>query len=99
MKVYVRKGIRSLGPDVRLPMLDIANIGVFEQGKGTFKRFLAEAELLNPWFFTFIENVQTPKFANFFERKGWFRYYSPGALDISPPSFFRPAPESIDFQI
>lgn len=81
MEVYVRLSVpRILGERARKPLrlggeriktLDIANISVYNPGQGHFTEFLAGAEKLFPAIY--IENVYEPRFALFFEDRGYER--------------------------
>jgi hypothetical protein len=70
MRVYVRKGRHMCGKKMKLT-LDIANVTVFEEGKGTFSRFIAKAHELNPWDATYVECVQNERLASWLFRNGW----------------------------
>ncbi len=75
MKVYVRKSVRFLN-NKRYTCLDIANIEVFEKGKGKFTRFLEEVHNLNPWDATLVENAHDPRLQDFMIRQGYTRDYT-----------------------
>lgn len=75
MKVYVRKGKR-FSAERLFNVLDIANIEVKqdEQGKGHFTDFLERYMLLaqkHGFDAIFVENVLTPRFTDFFIKRGW----------------------------
>lgn len=77
MEVYVRAGHHYIR-DKDVSSLDIANVNVFEPGKGVFTHFLQEAEKLNIYDVLFIENVLTPRFASWFEKQGYEKRYIDG---------------------
>lgn len=77
MQVFVRKSER-LHPtldNVRIHCLDIANVEVSEKyrGKGVFTYWLEQVKEHQLRFFDalYVENVQTEKFAHFFETRSW----------------------------
>lgn len=70
MAVYVRRSRRFIDGSLRTG-LDIANIEVYDRGKGTFTRFLRHAVCINPWEYTFAESLQEPRLVSFFLRNGW----------------------------
>ncbi len=85
MAVYVRKSVpRIMNDGTKLVTLDIASITVYQKGQGNFTRFLEEAEKLNPWPATYIENVLEPRFARFFQRIGYTQHN-----DMFPMSFYK----------
>jgi hypothetical protein len=82
--VYIRKSRRYLGyPPKMIDILDIATISVKKQGKGRFTRFLSFVQDVYPGNL-FVENVQTPRFANFFRRLGWQEWIPAGGTPESP---------------
>lgn len=84
MEVYVRAA-RHFIDNKSQDSLDIANIRVFEEGKGTFKNFLAEAVSLNPFDVVYIENIHNPRLVEYLEREGWRRVQKYGDF---VPSFY-----------
>lgn len=74
LEVYVRLGKRRIGERRYSNVLDIANVEARESGKGTFTRFLEEAEATVRTFkldALYIELVQDRRFADFFIRHGF----------------------------
>ena len=70
MSVYVRKGHHPFNDEI-IATIDIANVSVPSkyQNQGTFTRFLEDVESLGlP---VYIENVLTPRFADFFRKRGY----------------------------
>jgi hypothetical protein len=88
MKVYVRKGRRSVYPGQMSITLDIATVEVDEdkQGQGLWTTFLEKAHELNPWEATYIENVLNPVLAESLIRHGWMIANS----NFGSHSFFMP---------
>lgn len=89
MKVYIRHSLRLLG-ERRAKCLDIATVEVRPKlrGKGIFRRFLAEVHALHPYEATFIENVQLPRFREFFRKNNWIEIpMDPEGL--YPPNFYK----------
>jgi predicted acetyltransferase len=74
MRVYVRKSTRLLDGAKRTT-LDIATVEVDEQhrGKGHFGRFLAYAEIVNPFEALYIESVLDPAQWAIYESRGFRR--------------------------
>lgn len=80
ISVYVRASRRVL--DGEMPKttncLDLATFDVPEelQKQGIFTRFLHEAEEINPWPFTYVENVLNPVIVPLLLREGWMPHPS-----------------------
>lgn len=72
LQVYVRRTRRHLDGAVR-ETLDLASVEAKKQGQGTFREFLPHFEHVAKFhgLFVYVENVQTPRFASFFERSGY----------------------------
>jgi hypothetical protein len=93
-EVYVRKTRRILGGADCLKVLDIGNVNTMEkrQHKGLFKRFLAEA-FISAWGqgyeAIYIENVLTPRFADYFRRNGWVEIPDHEYSSVSLPCFYK----------
>lgn len=89
-KIYLRKSYR-----IGSLFLDIANVNVYETGRGTFKSWLkiAEAQAASVGLTgIYVENVMDDQFASFFRKAGWIKdsLSLAGAppLDIAP-SFWK----------
>ncbi len=81
LQVYLRKGNRYINAQ-RIKVLEIANVEVYDQGKGIFTDFFRFAVSVCPYQGVLIESVQTERFCRFFRRQGLIEL--PNAL---PPSF------------
>jgi hypothetical protein len=85
IKVYIRKTPRIFVNE-RLVCLDIGSVEVRIPSKGIFTNFLYETHKLNPWNVTYVENVSSERFANFFRTRG----YKEGHIGRDPtPCFYR----------
>ena len=82
LKVYVRKGNRYV-EGKKLRSLEIANIDVYKQGRGTFTDFFHFALSVCPYPLLIVECVQTEQFCHFFTRQG-----IPQMPDSLPPTFY-----------
>ena len=82
MQVYVRRGLHRIEKNKLARTLDIANITVFDEGKGTFGKFIAAAHKLNPWDATYVECVQTNRLAAWLLRNGWLPADNTGSLSF-----------------
>lgn len=71
MEVYVRRGRHVIYPGKISVCLDIATINVHERRQGIFSQFVEEAHALNPWEFTYIENVLTGFLIPHLVRNNW----------------------------
>lgn len=74
MKVYVRQANRIFHGIGFHKCLDIASVEVKNPknwGKGFFTAFLNYAISVNPHNYLYVENVQEPRFRNYFRRRGW----------------------------
>lgn len=95
MQVYVRKGRRSLKPDVMSTTLDIANVTVAEgkQNQGLWTEFLEKAHEINPWEVTYVECVHNPYLVAQLGRMGWYIYppnqYAESFYMPKDPGFFQ----------
>lgn len=93
-EVYVRKSFRMLDAKKYDRVLDIANINTRErkQGKGLFKRFLTEA-FVSAWGqgyeVVYVENVLTPRFADYFRRTGWIEVAQDEFAMANLPCFYK----------
>jgi hypothetical protein len=85
MMVYIRKGKRYLGGQLRTT-LDIASIEVMpkHQRKGKWGAFIKEAIRLNPWDGVYIENCLNPYLRRSLRRAGWVKH-----VDEVAPSFYK----------
>ena len=70
MEVYVRRNPRSL-PEGNFVMLDIANVGVTQTGRGTFTRFLDRLEALRLLDGIYLENVHDDRHVRYYQRRGY----------------------------
>jgi hypothetical protein len=87
MSIYVRYVQRFFGvKNERQACLDLASISVHKPGRGTFTAFLTKLEKKYSGVI-YIENVLTPRFARFLDKRGYLRDpYSIGTV----PSYYRP---------
>lgn len=83
LSVYVRYGSVLVGSNLIPEVVTIANVTCSRksQGKGEFTRFLHSVEEKAKG--VFIENVLEPRFARFFERKGYVRTQLEATLTVS----------------
>ena len=80
-KLYLRKSFRMGNA-----FLDIANVTVYEPGKGLFTRVCADViEVAERKGFAgvYVECVTTPRFQEYFRKRNWWERTDPGA-----PSFY-----------
>jgi hypothetical protein len=70
VSAYLRASCRFINGK-KMSSLEIANVTVVEQGKGTFTKFLEEVESKCPYEIVFIENVFQERFQKFFIRRGY----------------------------
>jgi hypothetical protein len=82
MQVYVRKATRLIENELKTT-LDIANIEVYDKGKGTGSQFFNEAHKINPWQATYFENVLNPRLGKFLLANGYKQDSS------MPPSYYK----------
>ena len=75
MRVYLRHGFHSI-KNAQLAAvancIDLASVEVYNEGKGTFTKFLDKLEVLMdeiPDKSLYVENVLSERFANFFRRR------------------------------
>lgn len=70
LHVYVRVGMRYLFSVKKQAItIDIANVNVSKQGKGTFTKFITEVEGLG--YPIYVENVLGGRFCDFLHRRGY----------------------------
>lgn len=89
LNVYVRRSYRSVGHgELRrmVYMFDIASVTATPQGTGRFTRFLEFVERHTPFDGVLIENVQEPRFAEFFRKRDHYREVDTDGIF---PSFYR----------
>lgn len=74
LEVYVRRGQHKINGEIQL-CFDLASVYATPTGKGTFTRFFSEYESAckEAGVVAYIENVQTPRFQQFFERNGYIK--------------------------
>lgn len=89
--VYLRNAKHCIRTDKGACMLDtvdVASITVDNAGQGHFTRFLADLEeampKLAPTRTIFVENVLSPRFAQFFEKRGYIQCNPPDICFIRP---------------
>lgn len=73
MEVYIRKGVIREFNNIEYVTLDIANVRVFDKGKGVFTQFLKELESVNPYDAIYIESVLEKRFFDFFLKNGYIK--------------------------
>jgi len=93
MEIYVRKGHHFLIEEKTTKetylnslttCLDIANVTVYDKGRGVFSMFLREMEKIQPWDAIYVESVQTERFCRHLERCGYVKQ-----LDSIPPAYYK----------
>ena len=74
LRVYVRKSRRLLNTYALHDCLDIATLEITEskQRKGLGSGFIRQAPELNPYEYTYLENVLNPGFLKHLTNAGWF---------------------------
>lgn len=83
-KIYIRLSKRYLN-DEMLNCFDIANIEVFNKGKGIFSKQLLPAIIaMNPCDVIYVECVHNKRFAKYLAKNGWNEQNFGGA-----PSFYK----------
>jgi N-acetylglutamate synthase-like GNAT family acetyltransferase len=92
--VYVRKSMRNLDGPPAMWVFDIANIETppKKQGKGRFKQFLSDVENAlqgTTYEAIYIENVQVPRFADYFRRTGWTEVQQGVFAAANLPCFYK----------
>lgn len=94
ISLYLRMTMRKI-EDEYVSVLDLANVTSHKSGKGYFRAFLVEFEVLaikhSAAEFIYIENVLTPQFAEFFRKNGFTEIVHP-ALSIDrmhTPCFYK----------
>jgi N-acetylglutamate synthase-like GNAT family acetyltransferase len=86
MKVYVRRAVHLLGPNMACRCLDIGSVEVDEhmRGNGVFKAFLQrfELEAEKRDLTVFVESIMEPRLSNFLQDKGYkiSPYHQPPAI-------------------
>lgn len=69
--LYVRYGRRLAHGEVHAPVLDIANVEVLKEGRGTFTSLVHRLRRDYPELGLFVENVLSPRFAAGLEHMGF----------------------------
>lgn len=88
--IYLRKTLRIIDRE-KVPCLDVGSVSTQVQGRGSFSDILPEIERLADRYqlAIYVENVLSPRFCAFFERRGYVKLKGSSAEQDLTPCFLR----------